>query len=219
MASLRKRQSPDVPVAETPLPVEAKAETSPAPPSSSEPQDEAGAALLAQLEAIRQGETAQQQAQAAALVAQERRQTWLTSNPLAQQHYAALNALHHEAVQSGFVDAGPEYFSYLDARLADLAARQPEAAATHLVQEMHERAAQLRPQEQPKPTRLSPAHVSAPVSREVPSASGLRSPGRVTLTAQQREAAKMSGVSEAEYARQLLRLRELQASGEYSDRR
>jgi phage I-like protein len=122
-------------------------------------------------------------------------------------------------MQSGLADTSPEYFSYLDARLADLAAQQPAATASHLVQEMQQRAAQDRPQEQARPTRLSPAHVSAPVSREVPSASGLRSPGRVTLTAQQREAAKMSGVSEAEYARQLLRLRELQASGEYSDRR
>jgi hypothetical protein len=219
MASLRKKPVADVVSVPDPAPsVETAIDASPAPasPESSpepvaQPQDDAGAALLAQLEAIRQHEALAQAAQ--------RRNEWVQSSPLAQQHYAALSVLHQEAMQSGLVDTSPEYFSYLDARLADLAAQQPATAASHLVQEMQQRATQLRPQEQPKPTRISPAMVSAPVSREIPSAGGFRSPSRITLTAEQREAARMSGVSEAEYARQLLRLRELQASGEYSDRR
>lgn len=56
--------------------------------------------------------------------------------------------------------------------------------------------------------------VSAPVSRETVSYSGKREdrPGRMTLTAAQREAAKISGLSETEYARNLLLLREAKAA-------
>lgn len=55
---------------------------------------------------------------------------------------------------------------------------------------------------------------SAPVSREALSWSGRREdrPGRMTLTAAQREAAKISGLSETEYARNLLLLREAKAA-------
>jgi hypothetical protein len=73
--------------------------------------------------------------------------------------------------------------------------------------------------QQPQPERRVP--VSAPVSREVASsASGSRqSNDKVTLTADQKEAAKMSGVTEVEYAKQLLRLKQMRESGEYGDRR
>ena len=87
---------------------------------------------------------------------------------------------------------------------------------------MHHRAAQDRQPEppQPKPVSLSAAHVSAPVSRDIPSGgNGQRRPGSVTLTADQLDAAKIAGVTPADYAKQLLRLREMQAAGEYSERR
>lgn len=62
--------------------------------------------------------------------------------------------------------------------------------------------------------------LSAPVSREVPSTgSGQRQSGRVTLTRDQIEAAKIAGVSPAEYARQLVKLNEMKANGEYGERR
>jgi hypothetical protein len=184
---------------------------SPEPPSESlaQPQDDAAHALKAQLGVIRQQEAAAQ--------ATQRRNDWVQSSPLAQQHYAALSALHHEAMQSGFADTSPEYFSYLDSRLADLQAQQP-TGAENLVAEMQQRAAQVRPQEQPQSKPARPQY-SAPVSREVPSAGGFRQSGRVTLTVEDREFARIAGVSDVEYAKQKARLLEMKASGEYSDRR
>ena len=70
----------------------------------------------------------------------------------------------------------------------------------------------------PEPVKRSPP-VSAPVSREVPSASGARAQSKVTLTAAQREAAKDSGVTEAEYARQLVKYQQMVADGTYGGHR
>jgi hypothetical protein len=51
----------------------------------------------------------------------------------------------------------------------------------------------------------------------VPSWSGKREdrPGSITLTPAQKEASRISGLSEVEYARQLIRLREEKAQGNY----
>jgi hypothetical protein len=75
------------------------------------------------------------------------------------------------------------------------------------------------PEVKPKPVRSAAHFVSAPVSREIPSGTGTRSPSKVTLNAQHLEAAKIAGVSPTEYARQLLKLNEMKQSGEYSDQR
>ena len=59
--------------------------------------------------------------------------------------------------------------------------------------------------------------MSAPVSRET-SANGYGGgdrPGKVTLTPAMKEAAKVSGISEIEYAEQVLRLRKAKANGDY----
>jgi phage I-like protein len=61
--------------------------------------------------------------------------------------------------------------------------------------------------------------VSAPVSRESYGSGGGGSPGRVKLTQQQAEMARLAGISEAEYAKQLRKLNEMKASGDYSERR
>lgn len=59
------------------------------------------------------------------------------------------------------------------------------------------------------------AIVSAPVSREAPSSTGNRQPGLVRLTSAQREAAKMAGITEAEYAKQVIELNKQKANGAY----
>ena len=69
-----------------------------------------------------------------------------------------------------------------------------------------------------EPPKRSPP-VSAPVSREAPSSSGQRPTGKVTLTAAQREAAKDSGITEAEYARQLVKYQQALADGTYGETR
>ena len=43
--------------------------------------------------------------------------------------------------------------------------------------------------------------------------------GPVQLTAEQREAARFSGISEQEYARQLQRMNQMKAAGQIDDRR
>ena len=61
--------------------------------------------------------------------------------------------------------------------------------------------------------------MSAPVSRDAPSLStGRPTTTRVELTAAQREAARISGVDDVTYARNLLRLNSLKQQGHYQER-
>src|SRR5262249_55867475 len=91
---------------------------------------------------------------------------------------------------------------------------------------------QQRPIERPSPAPAAPpryeapprqrstAPVSAPPSRDVPSFStGRPQGGSVRLTPAQQEAARFSGISEAEYARQLVKMERMKAAGEIDDRR
>lgn len=61
--------------------------------------------------------------------------------------------------------------------------------------------------------------MSAPVSREAPSVSTGRRTSQVRLTQDQKEAAKLAGISEVEYAKQLLKLKELKDGGNYGEQR
>src|SRR5262249_29898754 len=82
-----------------------------------------------------------------------------------------------------------------------------------------------RPQPQPQPRSEAPIRqqrraipVSAPPTRDVPSLpTGRPTGGPVRLTPQQFEAAKFSGISPEEYARQLQKMNRMKASGEIDD--
>ena len=124
----------------------------------------------------------------------------MAGNPVAQKNLAALNDFHQAALNSGLADTSPEYFSFMEQQLAALHSQQPAANGQHLIQEMQQRAAPAQPAPQP---RQRTNIVSAPVSREVPTASGSRDGGKINLSVQQKEAAKIAGVSEVEYAKQL----------------
>jgi hypothetical protein len=65
-----------------------------------------------------------------------------------------------------------------------------------------------------KPRRTIPP-VSAPPSREVPTSNGARTGTRITLSPRQKEAAAIAGISEVQYAANLLRLNEEKANGRY----
>ncbi len=227
MASLRKKYAADAaePMAAEPAePDGAEPPPSPEaplpPPQASEPRADA---LMAQVEALRQADQAQQQHSAqlqAFAAAMARRNEWFTGSPLAQKFVAHLNALHGEAIQAGLVDTSPEYFAHMDGRLAALQAQHDEAAGQGVVEEMHKLAAVngAAPKQEPlrrPPPSSPPPMVSAPVSRSAPTAAGSRY-SRVTLTADQREAARISGVTEAEYARQLPELDRAKAEGRYT---
>jgi hypothetical protein len=211
MASLRKRLDAPVAATDADAPeVEIDVETNAPPAPEASAPDDASKALKRQIEALHQSETMQQQ-HAAKLAAEGRREAWLNRTPGARENIAALGAIHHAALNSGLVDTSPEYFDFLGAQLAAL--KQPTEAATHIADEMQARASRT-PEPPPRPSRVM---VSAPVSRDVPSANGKRqSPGRVTLTPQEQEAARIAGIPLEEYARQKLRLSSMRATGEYS---
>jgi hypothetical protein len=225
MASLRKKT--DAAIVADPPPVAADSEATPSPAPAplptpelaSPPQDEASQALLRQLEAIKQGETMQQQSAVAVLAAQERRKSWFESTPAAKDHLQELNILHQAALNAGLADTSPEYFDFMSQQLANL--QRPAAAATGLADEMRERVAHVQPPPQPEPQPITnaprPSMVSAPVSREVPNGSGRRQSGKVTLTPQEVEFARVSNVSLEEYAKQKLRLEYLRETGQYSE--
>jgi len=81
-------------------------------------------------------------------------------------------------------------------------------------------AAPPRSHEAPIRQQRSAIPVSAPPTRDVPSmATGRPTGGPVKLTAEQFEAAKFSGISPQEYARQLERMNRMKASGEIDDGR
>jgi len=77
-----------------------------------------------------------------------------------------------------------------------------------------------KPKPEPEPTTQRAAAMSAPVSREVPSATGTKaSSTRVTLTADEKEMARLSGITDTEYAKQKLKLQAEKANGQYGERR
>lgn len=118
---------------------------------------------------------------------------WLRTHPDAisdQEKNSYLQAGHFEAIKKNYAPGSAEYFQYLEERLGY---RQP----TEEVEE------------------LQPQMVAAPPTREAPSASGRTSPTRITLTAEERQIAAASNISEIEYARQKLRLIEMKKQGRY----
>ena len=143
--------------------------------------------------------------------ADDRRQHGSQSNPFAQQHAELLNDLHSDALQAGLVDAGELYFEFMENRASELNA--PAAAANRIVADMKQRSEPTPAQRQQEGTPNMSHYVSAPVSRNGPGLSGARR-GRVDLSLAQREAAKMAGISETEYAKQLERFNEMYANGE-----
>lgn len=194
MASLRRRKpSPDVDTASTPI-----------------AESEGVEVLKQEIEALRRAADHQQHEEPT-LSADDRRREWLEATPAARDHAGRLNDIHKEIIAAGFADTSPAYFEAMEERLAQL---QNPPVGAHVAEEMKQHVA-ARTDLSPGPSeQASAAHFSAPVSRGVPSFSASRS-GPVRLTPQQREFAKVAGVSEVEYAKQLERFLELKAAGEY----
>lgn len=107
---------------------------------------------------------------------------------------------HVEAIEDkGYKPFSADYMAYINER-AGFTEPEPETAP------------------QPSPHRKAPI-VSAPVSREPPSTPNQSRGGQITLNALEREAAKNSGISDAEYAKQKKKLMEMKANGSYGDQR
>lgn len=114
---------------------------------------------------------------------------------------AKIQALHWDVVDEGHPAYSESYFEAMEQKLGLRSA--PKAVASE-EDDMDEEPVQRR------------ASVSAPPSREVPGSNGVRSEGRITLTAAQKEAARISGISEKEYAAQLINLQKEKQRGNYA---
>jgi len=108
---------------------------------------------------------------------------------------AALTALVDELRGQGIVSGNPAFAERIKSEF-------------HIGQEKPESEPPPKPQESRR-TSI----VSAPVSRETPAT---RDKNKIVeLTPEQAEAARISGITPAEYARQLLKLQQLESSGQY----
>lgn len=123
---------------------------------------------------------------------------WLTD----PEKFDQLKWAQYEAKRAGFTPHTKEFLEHIEVKIGEREATEPEVTV-----------------EEPVKPKKGPT-VSAPVSREVPGANGKRpTPGKVTLTPQEVEAAKISGITPEEYAKQKLRKEQMIASGEYGEQR
>ncbi len=104
---------------------------------------------------------------------------------------AYLGAAHHDAIRAGHAQDSDGYFQLLEEKLGYRQARAEQRKSVP---------------------------VSAPVSREAPTLSGApASPSRITLTQAQREAARIAGIDEFTYAKNLLKLNARKKDGHYQE--
>jgi hypothetical protein len=189
--------------------------------------DEAAAALKKQIEAVYAAEETQRQAALAAnihrLPLDEKIKIWqanglsdaeadfLRQNPEVANHPEVSGWAANKAMHEGHQRDSAAYFQAVEENFQAAMRHMQAQASSPQVPEFF----RAPPPRQPMPR--TPAHfVSAPVTRgDVPDGTPrqLNNPGKVTLTAEQREAAKLSGITEVEYARHLLRLQKEKAAG------
>lgn len=129
--------------------------------------------------------------------------TWLRAHPdylTDQRKNSKIQSLHWDVIDEGHSAFSPAYFESLETHLG--LRKAPVVEEKVVVQQPQQRTSIL----------------SAPVSRETPSTPTTPRGGKITLTQDQREAAKIAGVTEAEYAKQLQKLNAMKANGTYGDR-
>jgi len=181
-----------------------------APPSPSAHAQAEENPLLRQLRATEQAPAAQLEAYIESLPLSDHKKRFLKTHPhffhpvLAQ----ALSRHHHDAIAHGLKEDSPEIDSYI---LANVHADMQRAQA----------AAQALPAPAPAPpaaqARRGPP-VSAPPSRETPAFGGGNTrPGEVTPSPAEREAARIAGISDTQYARNKIRLLEEKSRGRYME--
>lgn len=103
---------------------------------------------------------------------------------------------HHEAIEAGNEPFDAGYMRYFN-----------------------EKAGLIEPEDNSGSESRRAPIVSAPVSREPPSTTTSNRGGVIRLTAAQREMAKVAGVTETEYAKQLQKLNSMKDQGMYGERR
>jgi hypothetical protein len=123
--------------------------------------------------------------------------TWLRSHPeylTDARKNAKIQSLHWDVVDEGHAPFSTDYYDSLEQHLG-----------------LRER---TNSESEPAPARRREAPiVSAPVSRSTPSSGGNRNSDKIELNLEEKEAAKISGVTEAEYAKQKKRFVEAKEKG------
>ena len=139
---------------------------------------------------------------------------WLRRNPKYMydaDENAKIGVVHKALLAEGYEPYTAPYFAEVEQRLeASAVDRVIDEARAAPVEEYETGNSRIR---------ISPKRVgySAPPSREVPSSDGRRyDDGRITLTVAQKEAAAIAGISQEEYAAQVLRLQQEKANGNYT---
>jgi len=143
---------------------------------------------------------------------------YLRERPHALTRPDVLQAAHHYALQNQIPIDSPTYFQILDHALnlyGNVPFTTPSVLSpttetpTPAPQPTHE----PRPAPMPQATDDMPAHIYAAPSSPSEYAGSMPPPGasnsRVTLSAQEREMAALSGVSEVEYAKNKLKLMQM----------
>lgn len=132
---------------------------------------------------------------------------WLNDHPdylTNIEKNSRIQYLHHVVVREGHAFDSPEYLVAMEEHLG--LRNKPRTKGEQMVDEYEES------EQQPR-TRSS--MVSAPVSRDPPANSQGERPGQVRLSVAQKEAAKIAGISEKEYAENVLKLRAEKLNGNY----
>jgi hypothetical protein len=141
------------------------------------------------------------------------------------QHWDVLKAAHGIALDRGVQEDSPEYFGFLHSLLNQQAAAAPSSHAApappvheppepepqHVIDLEAEHSGSSEPEE----SHAMASFISAPVSRGDHSHAVEPEPtmGSIRLSAEQRDMAARSGISETEYAKQLLKMQKMQKSG------
>ena len=102
---------------------------------------------------------------------------------------------HNEAEEQGLKIGTTRYFQFLDQKLGYA---QPEAEDDDVADDNNNRTG---------------GQVSAPPSRTATSPTGRTSATRITLTPEQREIARLSGIDEITYAKNLQKMQDYKAQG------
>jgi hypothetical protein len=135
---------------------------------------------------------------------------FLRDHPAMIDFPLATQAAVAKALQDGTERDSPAYWKAVETNFEEIMDHVKAQAATQPTPEF------FRPEPPPRvPSRPSPASfTSAPVSREASGDRPARPPTKVTLTAEEREAARFSGISERQYAENKLKMIGAKARGE-----
>jgi hypothetical protein len=177
-------------------------------------------ALKKQIDDLRKSEDVQR-----TLAQHQHQPQQLTAEQILQQTaYCA----HQRATELGFQPNTPAhttaaqriFHAWLGTPESESAtAHHPEPSAHHPEPPAEEKPAPFFAPSTPAEESHRASIISAPVSREAPSSGGYRRSSQVTLSREEKEYAKLSGVTEVEYAKQKQRLAEAKDAGLYGEKR